>query len=428
MRDNADADTDIDTDLDTDIELAPAFDPTLYPRVYGVSLKWKLLILGFGLLLGVGGVLGAGWLLVDRTLTGWAAVFPAALCVALAALGGYGSLYVLQYRIVLSAEAIELFGPLRHRRGLRREDIKGRYSISSAQGISTLVFVPVDEHAKKLGIPLVLETDEAFHRWYFEIPDVDAQEFVDSEERLARERYLDLSPDDAAARSARLRRLATGVNSAAIVLSAGYLLSPIDPYHVLFASLLALPWVAIGLVARFQPLYRFGGRSGDWHPDLSMVLITPGLILALRALSTIETLTWQGPATLACMGGLVLAGAAARVDPLVRKRRWEVFLAGLITCSYGYGAGLELNSLADQSVPRVFQTVVVEKRVDGDWKWRTWYLTLKPWGPVTDHDEVSVSKTLYQQTQAGDTVCVLLRSGTLRIDWYQVASCRAGGS
>jgi hypothetical protein len=102
-----------------------------------------------------------------------------------------------------------------------------------------------------------------------------------------------------------------------------------------------------------------------------------------------------------------------------------VLLLGLITCSYGYGAGLELNNLADRSVARVFQAVVVEKRVEGDWKWRTWYLTLKPWGPVTDNDEVSVSKTLYQQTQPGDTVCVWLKSGALRVGWYQVASCRA---
>jgi hypothetical protein len=263
-------DVNIETDVDTDTELAPAFDPTLYPQVYRVSLKWKLLMLGFGLLLEVGGFLGAGWFLLDKTLAGWAAVFLVALCVALAGLGGYGSLYVLQYRVVLTTGAIEVFGPLRRRRSLRREDIKGRQLISSARGISTLVFVPVGEHAKKLEVSLLWETDEAFHRWYFDIPDVDAQEFADSEERLARHRYLDLSPEDGAARTARLRRLATGVNSAAIVLSAGYLLSPIDPGHLLFASLLASPWVVIGLVARFQPLYRFGGRSSDWHPDLSM--------------------------------------------------------------------------------------------------------------------------------------------------------------
>jgi hypothetical protein len=108
----------------------------------------------------------------------------------------------------------------------------------------------------------------------------------------------------------------------------------------------------------------------------------------------------------------------------LRKRRWEVLLAGLITCSYGYGAGLGLNCLADGSIPRVFPTVVVEKRVDGDWKWRTWYLTLKPWGPVTENDEVSVSKALYEQMQPGNSVCVLLRSGAFRISWYEIDSCR----
>jgi hypothetical protein len=196
-----------------------------------------------------------------------------------------------------------------------------------------------------------------------------------------------------------------------------------DPFHVAFAGLVALPWVAIVLVALFQPLYRFGVRGGDQHPDLTPALIVSGIILMLRALSAFQTLDWRGPLMLACVGGLALAGAAARVDPWFRKRRWEVLLLGLITCSYGYGAGLELNALADRSVPRVFPAWVLAKRISHDSKWTTWYLTLKPWGPVADIDEVSVSEALYQLTRPGDTVCVLLRSGALRIEWYQVATC-----
>lgn len=66
---------------------------------------------------------------------------------------------------------------------------------------------------------------------------------------------------------------------------------------------------------------------------------------------------------------------------------------------------------------------VSTKWVDSDWKWKTWYLTLKPWGPVTRETDVSVSERLYQQTQAGDTVCVFLRSGAFRIPWYQAGPC-----
>jgi hypothetical protein len=397
------------------------FDPTLYPRTYHVAPGWTLLFLALGVPLALAGPLGVGYLLVAGSLAGWAEAFVIAVCAAPSCLAIYGVLYALQYRVILTADAIEVVEPFR-RRQQRREEIRGRQLIYTGQGFSMLVFVPIDERTKKLKIPLVLRTDDAFVVWYSEMPDVDRQEFAQSEAELA-QRYLDLSPEEQARRTKRLRHLATGVNAAAIALAVGALMLPSDPYHLVFAGLVALPWVAIGMVAVFQPLYRFGARGGDQHPDLTMALITSGFILMLRALSTLETLDWRAPVMLACAGGLALGGAAAGVDPWFRKRRWEVLLLGLLTCSYGYGAGLELNALADQSVPRVFPTKVLEKRVSEDAKWTTWYLTLKPWGPVAEADEVSVSKALYELMRPGDTVCVLLRSGALRIEWYQVATC-----
>lgn len=407
--------------IDDDDEDELAFDPTLYPRTYRVASGWKLLLVALGVPLALAGFLGAGYFLVAGDLAPWATAFVSTVCAAPSCLAVYGVLYALQYRVILTADAIEVVEPFR-RRQLRREEIRGLQLIYTQQGISILVFVPINEQTKKLEVPLVLRTDDAFVLWYCEMPNVDRQEFRQSEVELA-QRYLDLSPKEQYRRTKRLRRLATGVNATAIALAVGAWILPSDPYHLVFAGLVAVPWVAVGMVAVFQPLYRFGARGGDEHPDLTMALITSGFILMLRALSTLETLDWRGPVMLACAGGLALGGAAARVDPWFRKRRWEVLLAGLLTCSYGYGAGLELNALADQSVPRVFRTEVLEKHVNEDRHWTTWYLTLKPWGPVAEADEVSVSKALYQLMRPGDTVCVLLRSGALQIEWYQVTSC-----
>jgi hypothetical protein len=406
--------------MTTNTEDDLTFDPTLYPRTYRVTPGWRLVFLTFGAPMALAGLLGVGYFLLAGTLAPWATAFVIAVCAAPSCLGLYGVLFALQYRVTLTADAIEVVEPFR-RRQLRREEIRGRQLIFGGQGFSILVLVPIDEQAKKLKIPLVLSTDEAFDVWSCDMPNVDWQEFLQSEVELA-QRYLDLSPEEKARRTKRLRRLATGVNAAAVALAVAALLSS-DPYHLVFAGLVAVPWVAIGMVALFQPLYRFGARGGDQHPDLSLALIAPGPIFMLHALSAFQTLDWRGPLMLACAGGLALAGAAARVDPWFRKRRWEVLLTGLITASYGYGAGLELNALADQSVPRVFPAEVLAKRVSNDSHWTTWYLTLKPWGPVADTDEVSVSEALYRLRQPGDTVCVLLRSGALRIEWYQVATC-----
>jgi hypothetical protein len=402
-------------------DLAEDFDPTLYPRTYRMSLGWRLLILTWGVLLTLGGLFGVAYFSLDGTLTGWAAVFLITLCAVFACLGLYGVLHPLQYRVTLAADAVEAVEPF-HRRRLSRSDIKGQRLLRPGKGFSVLALVPRDEHVKQLHISLVLKTDGAFALWFSEFPDLDAQEVIESHVELIHRLYPDLSPEERAWRMKRLQHLATGVNGAAIAFCAAGFLLP-DPDHLVFAALVALPWVAIGTVARFQPLCRFGGRSTDRHLDLTLPLILPGFILTLRAVSEVETLDLKGPAMLAFAGGLLLTGAVARVDPWFQKQRWVVLVAGLITCLYGYGAGLELNALADGSAPRVYPVVVAAKHVSEDSKSTTWYLTLNPWGPVTESKDVSVSAARYRLTGPGDTVCVMLRPGAFRIAWYRVSAC-----
>lgn len=126
---------------------------------------------------------------------------------------------------------------------------------------------------------------------------------------------------------------------------------------------------------------------------------------------------------LAFAGGLLLTIAAARVDPWFQKQRWAVLLCGLMTCLYGYGAGLQLNTIADRSVPQVYRVAVVAKHVDENAHVKTWYLTLEPWGTVTTSEDVSAAEALYRVTRPGEIVCVLLRRGAIGMPWYEVTAC-----
>jgi hypothetical protein len=405
----------------TGMESAPEFDLALYPRTYRMSLQWRLLIVICSALLAVGGLLSVGYFALTDTLTAWGAAFIITLCATFSCLGLYGLLSAIQYRVILTADAIEVIEPFGRRR-LSREEIKGWRLQHPGQGFSVLVLVPANERTKSLKITQVLKTDDAFDPWFSQIPDLQAQERLQTEAELEHTFYPDLPPQERTQRISRLRQLATGVNAAALALSVAAFFWT-DPDHLLFATLVVLPWLAIWMVARFQPLYCFGGRSEDHHPDLTPTLLMPGFLLTLRTLSEVNTLDWEGPVLLACAGGLALTGAAVRIDPWLRTKRWIILLLGLMTCVYGYGAGLELNALADKSSPRVYRVTVLAKHISRDSKSTTWYLTLPPWGPITRGEDVSVSAARYQRTQPGDTVCVLLRSGALQIAWYQIATC-----
>jgi hypothetical protein len=98
-------------------------------------------------------------------------------------------------------------------------------------------------------------------------------------------------------------------------------------------------------------------------------------------------------------------------------------LLGLLTCAYGYGTGLQISVLADRSTPREYQVKVLDKHVSESSHVTSWYLTVEPWGPVPQRDDVRVSEAQYQRTRNGDTLCVLLRSGALQIAWYELGTC-----
>jgi hypothetical protein len=218
-----------------------------------------------------------------------------------------------------------------------------------------------------------------------------------------------------------LTQLATWFNRAAIGVVIGAYLVP-DPYRVLTWVCIALPWVAVGLVARFQPFYRFGGPKNGPLPDLSPGLIGPGCVLVLLALTSIATVEWRGPLILSICFCLVLMAAGLRADPWLRSHRGSAALVAVLVGGYGYGAGLEVNALLDRSTPLNYPVVVSSKRVSRG-KSTSYHLGLAPWGPYHTSEEVMVPGWRYRQTQIGDTVCVALRTGALGVAWYTLGSC-----
>jgi hypothetical protein len=412
----------MEDDIEDDFEDAERFDPSLYPRSYRISLRWMLVILACGAVLTLGGLFGLAYFsLTYAQYTAAAALFLMALCTAFFCLGLYGLLCGLQYRVILEAESIELIEPFR-RRSLRHDEIQGLRVFPGGHGLEVLVLVPRDARIKQVKIPMVLKTDDAFHLWFSNIAHLDVKEALQSKDELYSTFYPELPPEERFRRIEHLRRLGAWMNGGTIALSFGSFVLP-DPGHLLSATLAALPWLAIILVARFQPLYRFAGSRNDERVDLTLPLMLPGCALTWDALFTFNTLEWQGPLMLACAGGFALTGVAARIDPWFRDQRWGVLATGLFACAYGFGTGMEFNALADRSTPEVYRVKVHAKYVSESSHVPTWYLTVEPWGPVADSEDISVSKAQYQLTKPGDTVCVLLKSGALKIAWYRVEPC-----
>jgi hypothetical protein len=81
---------------------------------------------------------------------------------------------------------------------------------------------------------------------------------------------------------------------------------------------------------------------------------------------------------------------------------------------------MQLNCVFDQSVPKVYQTTVYNKRVNHG-KSTTYYLTLNPWGNGTMPEDISVGRRQYNSNQIGDTISVATKPGLLHIPWFYLS-------
>jgi hypothetical protein len=388
-----------------------AFDPSAYPRPYQLSVagKWLVSVLGFVLvsLSLIGAVLFSA--------SGSAALYAA--CGVLALLGIYLVVTAIFYQVILAADSIQVSGIYRRRR-LARRDIAGRSRFRSSNGPPAWVLVAKPGFGGKINLSRFLKTDKEFLSWIMSLPDLD----------LGKKRVAEKERKDAVASlkergfaELTLRRVVLGLNIAAYGLGlASFLVR--DPHHVLTWAMVAMPWAAIVLVANFAPFYRFGGPRNSPLPDLSLVMIIPGLFLMLSALQRIAPIGWEGPTLLTAFGSAILVGVALCFDPWLKKQRATAALLLLLCCSYGYGAGLEVNAMLDQSAPQTYVVMVTAKHVNHG-RSTSYQLTLAPWGPKVSGQDLRVSYSRYAATKPGDKVCMVLRGGALGVPWSELGRC-----
>jgi hypothetical protein len=395
------------------------FDPGVYPRTYGLSVfaKWMVSLLGVVI---VSLSLAILLFLADDTRTPAGSAVLLALCGGFALMGVYLLAVAAFYRVMLQADSIEVFEIYR-RRQLRRGEIEGRSHFASARGPSSWVLVPKPGFGGKIKLPMYLKTDKDFLAWIHSLPDLDSGK-IRAAERERAEAIAALKQRGFSEWSLqRLRGIARGLNFATYGLGLASFLAS-DPHHLLTWTLVALPWIGILLVAHFAPYYRFGGPRNSPLPDLSLVLIIPGLFLTLSTLQSMTPIGREGPSLLTALGSALLVGVAFWYDPWLKKHLGTTALLLLLCCAYGYGAGMRVNALLDRSTPETYQVMVTGKYVSHG-KSTSYHLKLAPWGPKVSGQDLTVPRSQYASTKPGDTVCMFLRSGALGVAWSEQGSC-----
>jgi len=122
--------------------------------------------------------------------------------------------------------------------------------------------------------------------------------------------------------------------------------------HLWSIVLVALPWVAVALVARYKPVYHFGEEQIGRQGDLTLPLLVPGIILTHGWVKDFEPLNWKPAVLLAVILAFALTFAATRVERELSKA--TIYIFAVATFAYGYGAGMILDAGLDRSTPQIY--------------------------------------------------------------------------
>jgi hypothetical protein len=127
---------------------------------------------------------------------------------------------------------------------------------------------------------------------------------------------------------------------------------------------------------------------------------------------------------------VLVAGAAGLVvwsaisaDPSLRGQKGRI--AGLLVFSmiYGWGITIEADTLFDRSSGTTFVASVEGKHMDTG-KGTTYHLDLDAWGPKKSSNSLRVRPATYDAVRRGDSVNLVVKSGTLGIRWYYLRGWR----
>jgi hypothetical protein len=283
--------------------------------------------------------------------------------------------------------------------------------------------IPDSPRGKPLNIHAQLETDAHLQEWLAALPDCDR-----NEQQKSLDAYLQeddgLSPEEKYGRLARAHRVSKILGGFAFALALWAVIYP-HPYDLVVFALAFVPLGTRAIAAWGGAAYSLNPKHNDVRAQMVIPLVAPGGALMLRAVLDLKLFDWTDVlwATVAATAAFMLL-AWFLVDSL-RQERTSLLTLALLMLAYGYGGVAQANRLLDRSEPEVFEAQVLNKRVSNG-KTTSYYLKLSPWGPRAESAEEDVDRDFHDRARLGDTVCVYLWAGGLKLRRYEVWECPSG--
>ena len=365
-----------------------------------------------GLFIGGTGVIGA-WAVSKQADYAASALL---LAVPLA-LGLYLLATALRSRLAIDGSRIEVRGAFRVQTADVSE-VEGFRTISTRNG--SFWRLQLKEGRGSITIQKWFDCDE-LRAWFQQLTDLDERDRKAMLEKIEQSQELGTTPEDRLAKLAGAKKVNIGLSTITIAAALAFALGG-DQLHLPSAIVLAIvPAVIIYLIRSEPLLYAIFKPKRDPRTDFWLAFMACGIGLGLGSdgihfVKNQMLLEYAALVALLCCAGIY--SSARQNSQFVGAMIGMLFIAGL----FGWGLAAAADTTLDHSGAASYTPTVVNKH-ETHGRSTSYYLDLAPWGPMQAVNDISVSNSIYDSAAIGDQVCIELRPGTLRVQWYRMVAC-----
>jgi uncharacterized membrane protein len=331
----------------------------------------------------------------------------------------YGLVETIKSRIIVASNSISslsIFGT----KTLDFHEIKG-FRIDD----NYIRIISNSENKKSINISLYIEKSGQLIEWVSNhFIELDSHEAKQEEQQILTDHEFGINARTREYKLNEARKFAKYINIIGGLTCVWLWFYP-RPYLLSISVGMVVPALAFISLYVYRGLIRFDERKNSAHPSIIYGFLLPSVGLLIRAIMDYEILEYKSIwiavsiSTIALTFLFILGTKEIKFTKFIDYFT-TLSLTGMILC-YSFGTYAISNCLFDKSEPEIFKSEVIDKEISSG-KSTTYYLTLKPWGPRTETERVSVTKNEYAVTDKGDTVDIYLRQGLLKTSWFYVVT------
>lgn len=328
-----------------------------------------------------------------------------------------GLLDTIKGKVIISSDTLSIRSTFINR-DLKFQEIKG-YKVED----NYIYVLPNTERKKRIKISTYIGSSNELLMWLnSKFPDLHQVNDAKEEAEILDDFEYGRNPEERSSQFNQAKKVAKVLNWTGGLIFVWTSFRP-EPYEYAILASILLSVIATFVVIYYKGLIRVDEKKGGVYPTVFFAILMTSCGLILRALLDYNIFDYSNIWTPSITIGIaMIALIVFGTKEFKFKKAKDYFSVLSITIfffGFGYGSIVTLNCMYDESVPQIFRSKVLDKRISSG-KTTTYYLALTAWGTQTENDDVSVSEELYERIEIDDNVNIYLKKGLIEIPWFIV--------